>query len=152
MFDAFFNFTFTNKYASGITMVGSSDAPRGIRFEGDDGWMFIHIHGGKLEASKPELMDEASAKDNKLKLGRTPGHHRNFVDAILTGSEPFATAEIGHRTATICHLNNIAMKLKRKLRWDQQSEQVIGDDEANRLCSPAMRDWLLPNELGRFLS
>jgi predicted dehydrogenase len=151
MFDAFFNFEFTNKYAGGLTLVGWASGPRGIRFEGDDGWIFIHIHGGKLEASRPELTDEASAKDNKILLGRTPSHHRNFVDAILTGSQPFATAEIGHRTATICHLNNIAMKLQRTLKWDPQSEQVIGDDEANRLCAPAMREWLLPNELSRFL-
>src|SRR5690606_2696331 len=92
MYDAFFNFSFTNKYANGITMVGSADGPRGVRFEGDDGWIFIHIHGGKLEASRPDLIDPASAKDNKLSLGRTPGHHRNFIDAILGTSEPF---EIG---------------------------------------------------------
>jgi hypothetical protein len=50
-----------------------------------------------------------------------------------------ASAEIGHRTATLCHLNNIAMKLGRKLRWDPVKERFIGDNAANDLILPKMR-------------
>jgi hypothetical protein len=50
-----------------------------------------------------------------------------------------ASAEVGHRTATICHLNNIAMKLGRSLQWDPVNEVVIGDEEANKLLKPDMR-------------
>ena len=50
-----------------------------------------------------------------------------------------ATAEIGHRTGTICDLNDIAMLLGRKLKWDPVKEQVLGDDEANTLLTPKMR-------------
>jgi hypothetical protein len=50
-----------------------------------------------------------------------------------------ATAEIGHRAASICHLNNIAMFVGRKLKWDPQSEQIVDDAEANRLLKPTMR-------------
>jgi hypothetical protein len=51
----------------------------------------------------------------------------------------FAHAEIGHRTVSICHLNNIAMRLGRSLRWDPVREQIAGDYEANRLLRPVMR-------------
>jgi hypothetical protein len=44
--------------------------------------------------------------------------------------EPIQPVEVGHRTATICHLGNIAMRLKRKIRWDPDQEQIVGDDEA----------------------
>jgi hypothetical protein len=51
-----------------------------------------------------------------------------------------ATAEIGHRTATICHLNNMAMKLGRTIHWNPQREAIIDDREAGRLLVPSMRD------------
>jgi hypothetical protein len=64
---------------------------------------------------------------------------RNFLDCVKTRSEPAAPIEIGHRSATICHLANIAMWLKRKLRWDPAAERFIGDEAANRLLSRANR-------------
>jgi hypothetical protein len=61
---------------------------------------------------------------------------------------PFAGGEVGHRTATLCQLNVIAMQLGRTLKWDPVAERVINDDEANKLLMPAMRaPWALP-EIG----
>ena len=52
--------------------------------------------------------------------------------------------EVGHRSATVCHLANIAMELGRKLKWDPRPEEFVGDDEANRLVSrPIPRPWTL---------
>ena len=147
VFDAFFNFTFTNTYAGGVKLIGSTEVPRGLKFEGDDGWIFVHVHGGRLEASDPMLISEDDAADNNVKLGRSPGHHRNFIDCIKSREQPFAAAEIGHRTASLCHLNNIAMKLQRKLTWDPGNERFIGDSEADTLLSPPLRSWLMPADL-----
>ena len=142
-FDAFFDFTFTNTYADGLKLIGTSETPRGLRFEGEDGWIFVHIHGGKLEASDAGLLDEKKA-NNKIDLGRSPGHHRNFIDCVKSRQQPFASAEVGHRTATLCHLNNIAMAVGRKLKWDPVKEQILGDAEANAMLSPKMRSpWKL---------
>jgi len=138
LFDAFFRYKFTNTYADGLKMIGSTDQPRGVRFEGDGGWLMIHIHGARLEASDPAVLAPRKP-DETVDLGRSPGHHRNFLDCVKSRQEPYATAEIGHRTGTICHLNNIAMALGRKLKWDPAKERVIGDDEANRLLTPQMR-------------
>jgi predicted dehydrogenase len=139
LYDAFWEYDFTNKFANGVTMIGQSKGPRGVRFEGDDGWIFIHIHGARLEASDPKLLENRDTKDFKVQLGRSPGHQRNLLDAIKSGKDPVATAEIGHRTASICHLNNIAMRLGRKLKWDPAKEQFIDDSEANSLITPIMR-------------
>ena len=50
-----------------------------------------------------------------------------------------ATGEIGHRAGRICHLNNLAVLLGRKLKWDPVKERGIGDDEANALLAPKRR-------------
>ncbi len=144
VFDAFFNFSFVNTYADGVKLIGSTAEPRGLKFEGENGWIFVHVHGGKLEASDPNLITEDSAKENKIQLGRSPGHQRNFIDCVKSRQPAFATAEIGHRTASLCHLNNIAMLTGRKLTWDPAKEQIANDSEANALLKPKMRSpWTL---------
>ncbi len=53
-------------------------------------------------------------------------------------------AEVGHRSATVCHLANIAMELGRKLTWDPAAERFVDDDQANRLTWRPMREpWRL---------
>ena len=74
-----------------------------------------------------------------MKLGRTPSHEQNFIDAVKTGSRPFADVEVGHRSCTACLLNMMALRLKRKLTWDPAAERFVGDDEANRLMTPVLR-------------
>lgn len=144
LYDTFWDYEFVNTYANGVKLVGTSEGTRGIKFEGTDGWIFVEIHGGRLEASSPELLDEATQRqkfgDKWVDLGRSPGHHQDFIQSCYSRKQPIAAGgEIGHRTATICHLNNIAMKLGRKLKWDPEKEVFIDDDEANKLVKPEMR-------------
>jgi predicted dehydrogenase len=139
LYNAFMDYHFENRYANGVRMIGANEGPRGLKFEGDDGWIFVHIHGANLEASDPALTDQATASRHKIDLGRSPGHHQNFLDCVRSRKSPLASAEIGHHTATICHLNNIAMLTGRKLKWDPANERIIGDDEASRLLTPKMR-------------
>lgn len=143
LYDAFMDYEFTNTYANGVQLIGENRGPRGLKFEGTEGSIFVHIHGGKLEADPASLLQEKIGSD-EVTLGRSPGHHQNFIECVRTRKAPFATAEIGHRTATICHLNNIAMKLGRKLAWDPDKEEIKNDPEANALLAPKMREpWTL---------
>jgi len=138
LFDTFLEYEFECRYANGVRLIGESKEPRGLKFEGTDGWIFIHIHGGHLEAQPPSLLQE-SIVTGEIHLGRSPGHHQDFLNAVKTRQQPVAPAEVGHRTATICHLVNIAMLTGRQLKWDPQQEQIIKDIEANRLLSRPMR-------------
>jgi predicted dehydrogenase len=138
LYDTFFDYEFENVFADGVRMIGSTNEPRGVTFEGADGWISVGIHGGALSASKPEILQEKIG-EGEIQLGRSPGHYRNFLDSVKSRQQPVASAEVGHRTASICHLNNIAMLLERSLKWDPVKEQFIGDDEANRLLMPPMR-------------
>ena len=59
-------------------------------------------------------------------------HEVDFVDAVYEGRDPACPVEIGHRSATICHLANIAARLGRtSVKWDPTKERIVGDDEAN---------------------
>ncbi len=86
----------------------------------------------RLPMSNPDRIEEASRY-------HIPDQVRNFLDAIKTRRDPVAPVEVGHRTATVCHLGNIAMRLKRKLNWDPLQERLLGDDEASRMLARPMR-------------
>lgn len=144
LWNAFFNYNFECKYANGVTMIGSGNSPRGVKFIGTDGWIFIHVHGGHLEASSQELLLERLGP-NEESLGRSTGHHANFIASVKSRKQPFASAMIGHHTATICHLLNISMQLGgRKLKWDPEKEEITNDPGANRLLCRSFRSpWTL---------
>jgi len=68
----------------------------------------------------------------------------DFVHCVKTRQRPFRDIEIAHRTATHCHLGNIAYWLKRPLRWDPVKEEIVGDPEASRwLDRPKREPWCL---------
>jgi predicted dehydrogenase len=69
-------------------------------------------------------------------------HKRNFLDAIKSRRPPIADVEEGHQVATACHLANLSLRLGRKLRWNPQTEEIIGDPEAAaQLVRPYRKPW-----------
>lgn len=138
IYDTFFEYDLVNVYPNAVEMLIGNRGPRGLRFEGSEGWLFVHIHGGKLEAEPANLL---SIKPETLEvpIGRSPGHHRNFLDCVRTRLQPVANHEVGRATATLCHVNNIVLQLGRQLQWDPLSEQ-FNDEEANNLIMPGMRE------------
>lgn len=127
-------------YENGVRMSYSSEGnphPDGIRFIGTEDW--IHIDGGgRLTASRPDAFNTVIGSD-ETHLYAASGPHRNFLDCIRTRRRAAASAEIGHHATTTCNLVDIAARLGRKLHWDAQSEQCVGDESANRLLSRTMR-------------
>jgi hypothetical protein len=137
------DYEFENTYENGLKLIGRNQSPRGLKLVGEDGWIFVNVHGAALEASRPEWLNE-NPEEFATRLGRSPGHHQNFVDCVKDRQQPVADAGIGCRTATICHLNNIAMLVGRKIRWDPQAELIKDDAEATALLGPSMRSpWSL---------
>jgi hypothetical protein len=54
----------------------------------------------------------------------------NFFDCVKSRRQPISTVDVAHRVITACHLGNVAIQMKRKIRWDLQKEQIVGDPEA----------------------
>jgi hypothetical protein len=112
------------------------ELPHGVKFEGPDGWIFVTR--GKLEASRPELLSKPLGSD-AVRLPVSNNHMANFFDCVKTRKPPICEAEIGHRSASVCHLGVIAIRLGRKLRWDPANELFIDDAEANGYVAREMR-------------
>jgi predicted dehydrogenase len=101
-----------------------------------------HPVGGPLRRTdvRPEPWTQAvkARASNDL----LASHARNFVDCVKSRQRPVADVETGHRTASACHLANIALRLGRKMRWDAEKEEVVGDPEASAcLVRPYRAPW-----------
>ncbi len=130
------------KYKNGVTMIVSTKERGGVTWEGEDGWVWADR--GRHEASSPEIM-ESVIGPNEIHLYKSDSHFRNFIDCVISKEEPIAPAEVAHRSITISHLGNIAMLLGREsLKWNPDTEQIIGDPEASAMLSrPYRAPWVL---------
>ncbi len=138
--DVFYDVVVDYEYSGGVLLQLCSGG-NGVRFEGTEGW--VYVDRGKLEA-EPRSLLTAPFGPNDLRLGPAVEgltHMGLWLEAIRRRDPNLLNApvELGHRSATVCHLANIAMELKRPLRWDPEAEQFVGDPEANRLLSRACR-------------
>ncbi|MCK4293261.1 MAG: Gfo/Idh/MocA family oxidoreductase [Planctomycetes bacterium] len=124
------------RYANGVEVSCKTDPGGPMRFEGTEGW--IQLKGSKL-TSQPESLKSSVIGPNEIHLYKSNDHHRNFVDCVKEHREAAAPIEVGHRSTSICNLGNIAMTLKRKLRWDPQIERFKNNDEANRMLARGTR-------------
>ncbi len=137
LFDTVEYVHFRAKYANGVEFFCQTDElGTTTRFEGTAGW--IEMINNDISASSDAILS-SKIKPDEIHLYRSENHHRNFIDCIKTGRDPAAPVEVGHRSVSICHLGNIAMKLKRKLAWDPDKEVFVNDHQANRLKSKPLR-------------
>ncbi|MFO0913022.1 MAG: Gfo/Idh/MocA family oxidoreductase [Pirellulales bacterium] len=129
-------------YANGVTLIVSDKEKGGVTWEGTDGWVWANR--GQIDAHPKSLLD-SEIGPNEIHLYRSDDHFRNFIDCIHSGQPTAAPVETAHRSITICHLGNIAMRLGReRLQWDPQQEKIVGDDEAAEMLSRPYRDpWSL---------
>ena len=140
IYDVFKSFKLIYTYANGVKMYCNyQGAGGGIKWVGDEGW--IDAAGG---ASSPMLTwSRIGPEEIRVRRG-VGGHMGDFVHCIRTREQPTAPVEAGHRSATVCHLGNIALELGRKVRWDPVKEEFPGDEEANRLTwRPYRQPWSL---------
>lgn len=134
------------KYANGALVLVSNKFPVGVRFEGDEGWLWVtrksgaavtssdpNVSTGKhLEASDPKIL-QVKLKDSDVRLHKSvDGHHGDWLHAIQTRKPAVAPAEDGHRSCSACLLVHAAMRAG-KLHWDPEKERFL-DDKDGRLA------------------
>jgi predicted dehydrogenase len=129
-------------YADGITMIISNKEKMGVKWEGSEGW--VSADRGRHDASSKDIL-ESKIGEKETHLYVSDNHYRNFIDCVISRKETVAPVETAHRSITICHLGNIAMRLGReKLKWDPAKEQIVGDAEAGKMLSRSYRgSWKL---------
>ncbi len=124
------------KYADGVEL-HFAHGPDFIVFHGEKG--LLKMRRNYFETDPPGLIkngpDAAVAERWKGGGHVARPHLENWLDAIRSGATLNAPVEAGHRTATICHLANLARELNRPLFWNPQRESFNGDDRAQTQVS-----------------
>ncbi len=114
----------------------------GITFVGEDNRR-LFVNRGVLD-SYPADLAKTPLLPNDVKLEVSDDHHKNFLDCVKSRKTPIADVEIGHRSATVCHLGNIAIRLARKISWDPKEQTIVGDIEAKAMMNRPYRiPWTL---------
>lgn len=134
----------TYKYPGGVTLtVGQlqDDIPMGTTFIGEKGQ--IYVNRGVLKSDPGDIIKQPIGDDD-VHLYKSGNHHQDFLECIKSRELPICDVEIGHRTATACHLGNIVCRLGEKIQWDPEMEQLAGSDEAVAMLErPYRRPWKL---------
>ena len=113
----------------------------GTAFEGTEGW--IHVNRN-LVVSNPGNIVDSVIKPNEIHLIKSDHHMRNFIDSVKTRKEPIAPIEAAVQGDMLCQVCDVALRLKRQLRWDTHKEKFIDDPEANGRLQREMRSpWTL---------
>jgi predicted dehydrogenase len=134
------------RYANGCEL-HFSPGVREIVFHGERGKLYMTRN--RFRTDPPGLA--ANAPDARVaEKWNGPGHvarpHiENWLECVVARTAANAPVEAGHRTATVCHLANLARQLRRRLRWDPAAERFAGDDEANGMLDrPRRKGFELP--------
>ena len=120
-----------------------SDSPdgNGILFEGTEGR--FHVSRGAMKGAPVEALKDNPLPDGALEEvygGELPeSHMANFFDCVTSRETPISDVPSHHRAMTTCHLSNIAVRLGRRIEWDVQSEQILGDEQANAMQTREQR-------------
>ena len=130
-------------YDNGVVLDCMTGVPE-VRciIEGTDGSVRVENQGRNFFTIPERIKTEVCGKDVPEVYVSNDDHQRNFIDCVKSREEPAAPVEIGHRSATVCHLGNIALRLESKVKWDPVHEQIIDNSEASALMSrPVNQSW-----------
>jgi predicted dehydrogenase len=142
IFNVPYQYKVTTKYANGLTMIIANDRqlPHGMGtcWYGENGkWLHV-TRDEPIHANPKSVVDEVIGP-NEVHLYESKDHHQNFLDCVKSRRETITPAEVAHRSLSPALLGEIAMLTGRKLKWDPEKEEIIGDAEASRMLSRPMR-------------
>lgn len=147
------DFFVKHEYENGMTVYTSGGYTNGIKYIGEDGWIFVsrgaytasasdpvdkEKSAKALNASDPKIL-ESKIGENEIHLEKIDDQHGNWLDCIKTRKQPISNIEKGHKACVTCLISDIAMQFDRKLDWDPEKEVFINDDEANALLRREQR-------------
>jgi predicted dehydrogenase len=132
--------TFT--YASGVKVnctLGAGGNPGGVTFVGERGTIYVKRGGLTVTLNGEKVADPYKLPTGDVKLYVSTGHFADWLACIKSRKLPICDVEIGHRSATVCHLGNIAIRTGRKIAWDAKTETIVGDKEASAMLTKEYR-------------
>jgi predicted dehydrogenase len=137
------HFAVAYTYSDCTRLITTSDGENGNRFIGDKGWIFVNR--SRIGASDPKLLSDP-LRDDATRLYASNNHMRNFIEGVRTRTRPICDVAIGHRSATVCHIGVISLRMGKPLQWDPFEQRFEGPDSdvANNMIAREMRSpWKL---------
>ena len=144
-----FNMTWVNTCGNSFDF-GLSDGPvsasrgraLGVMFHGTKGTLLGNYGWHKIVSEADALADVPPPEPS---IPSSPGHDREFLDAIKTREQPPCNFDYHLPIAVSIDLAHVALEVGRKVRWDAEKGEIIGDREANALAKPKYRKpWAFP--------
>lgn len=128
------------QYENGIEMIHQPEPGKNYcHFFGTEGE--VYVQRGLLRTT-PEALKEKTFAEDDYKVYVSADHYQDFINAMKTRKPPICDVEVGHRTATVCNIGNIAYELGRPLEWNPEKEKFKGDRAANKLLKRKMKkEW-----------
>ena len=136
-------YKFACTYADGtiLTVANNRQLTQGAKWYGQTGW--IHVNRGGLNASDEKILKEEIGPD-EITLYESRDHKQNFLDCVKSRRQTICPVEVGHRSISVGLLGEIAMLTGRKIKWDPETEQIVGDPQASALLGRSYREpWVL---------
>jgi len=133
-------------YRNDVRVILDDSFEVGLRFEGDEGWLFCTRGAGRVTASDPAAAvredGEGSLRagdprileplrDGAVRLPPSRNHYLDWLEAIRDRRDPVAPVDQSARSLQACYLGWLAMKLGRRLRWDPAHERFVDDPAAD---------------------
>ena len=131
-YNIFNSFHFDMRYANGVKMEIVCEGENGTTFHGSKGEIFVNR--GTIRSDPASILEEPLGSSD-IRLYDSGNHIADWVDCMKSREKPICDVEIGHRSATVCHLANICGRVGRKLEWDPDRELFPNDPEANEYLS-----------------
>lgn len=138
LWDVLKTFRIHYEYANGVALDFTTARDGYLRVEGDQGWIFVQHTGKARIQARDESLLRMKFRDSDTAVVQR-GDKEDFIHAIRHGGNTMIDAEVGHRTASLAHLGQIAIQCGRKLSWNPQSERFAADQAANELLQVAYR-------------
>ena len=126
------------EYADGTPVHLATHNRSGVTFKGTKGTLYVNR--GHIEASDKDIL-RLNTREFPIQVSYSREHHQNWFECMATRKKPICDVEIGHRSVSMCHLGNIAMRTGHTLEWDPVKETIVGDPEAAKLLT---YDYRLP--------
>ena len=141
------------KYANGATVFISDKFTNGIKFIGEEGWIWVtrgrwtpadaaddQPRSRTFDASDRRIIREGlSANDTRLHASPNNDHHLDWLTSVRSRQPAAAPVEDGHRSCSACLLAWAAMRVGRTLQWDPAKERFSNDEAANATLARTQR-------------
>ena len=144
------SWNFTCSYADGVKLIFQNTATaqplvtqyhpafhdHGTTFLGDEGWVSVDRYG--IYAAPKSLLS-VRLKPNDVQFLPRDNHSAHFVECVKTRHPSLSPVNTAVQSDIISHLCDISVRVGRPIRWNPETEEIIGDPAATRLMSRPLR-------------